>query len=214
VQRAGCSVTAGYIYIIDPGIEVNGRPVVKIGRTTRSPHKRLRELQTALPQKAALVHFARFPNVAVAEKHLHTVLARFHVQDGGGSEFFFLTPANAIALINGLAHQISACEAKRALEHDLENFLERVSGKLALKIAKVTALGAFVALLAYYVNFHDSLTAAVVESVVGWLMSVFFLTIPAYCVGDALAKLIWRREIEAERTRLISERYPAAADNY
>lgn len=44
-------MASGYVYIIDPHIQINGKTVVKIGMTTRNPHKRLKELQTSLPKR-------------------------------------------------------------------------------------------------------------------------------------------------------------------
>ena len=46
-------MSAGYIYVIDPHLKIEGRPIVKIGLTTRSPSKRVRELQTSLPHVLA-----------------------------------------------------------------------------------------------------------------------------------------------------------------
>jgi T5orf172 domain len=61
-------MSRGYVYVIDPHLGVEGRPVVKIGYTTQSPHRRLRELQTALPQRASLAAAVEFPNVEWAER--------------------------------------------------------------------------------------------------------------------------------------------------
>jgi hypothetical protein len=204
-------MSAGYVYVIDPGVEINGRRVVKIGRTTRSPWKRLKELQTAFPHKIALVHCAQFPNVAAAEKYLHTKLDQFRVKDGGGSEFFSLTPSEAVALINTFAHQTSAYEAKRALERELEDFLERVSGNLPFKLVKVALLATFIICLIYYARQYPTLGMALLASAGAWLMVAFFVGMAASLIGHALAKSIWRDDIRAERARLIVERYPAAA---
>jgi hypothetical protein len=61
-------MSRGYIYVIQPHhLKVEGRPVVKIGRTTRSPNTRLRELMTALPSGATLSYAAEFPDIKWAE---------------------------------------------------------------------------------------------------------------------------------------------------
>ena len=202
---------AGYVYVIDPRVEINGHRVVKIGRTTRSPQKRLKELQTAFPHKIVLVHCAQFPNVAAAEKYLHAKLDQFRVKDGGGSEFFSLTPSEAVALIDTLAHQTSAYEAKRALERELDDLLERVSGNLPIKLVKVALLATFVICLIYYATQYDTIGMTLLASAGAWLMVAFFVGMAASLIGHALAKFIWREDIKAERTRLVVERYPAAA---
>ncbi len=126
-------MSRGYVYVIDPHLGVEGRPVVKIGYTTRSPNRRLRELQTALPQRASLAAAVEFPNVEWAEKELHLALSHLSVRANGGTEFFFLTSKEATEHVYQLAYQVSVAEAKRAMEKDLEQFTEKISGGLAKK---------------------------------------------------------------------------------
>ena len=153
-------MTSGYVYVIDPHIQINGKPVVKIGMTTRNPHKRLRELQTALPHKASLVRAVQFPNAEAAERSLHKSLNTYRVQGGGGMEFFFLNPSDAVQIVNKLAYQVSAWEAKAALDRELERFSEQISGGLASRIGKWSIAAVFVGIFVFFTSEEGNFTSA------------------------------------------------------
>ena len=127
------SVSRGYVYVIKPHLKVGGRPVVKIGRTTRSPHTRLRELTTALPSGASLSYFAEFPDVKWAEARLHEVLGEQRVTEGGGTEFFYLSVTEAVTIVQTLAYRVSQVEAMAALKRDLESYLDTLGGGIGAK---------------------------------------------------------------------------------
>jgi hypothetical protein len=205
-------MASGYVYIIDPHIQINDKPVVKIGMTTRNPHRRLKELQTSLPHKASLIRAVRFPDAKAAERSLHKSLDTYRVRGGGGMEFFFLNPSEAVELVNKLAYQISAWEAKSALDRELERFSEQVSGGLSWRITKWSIASMFVGVFIFYTsqdgNFMSGFLAVLSAALFGvW----FFVGLVAQLVGDAIVKRIWGEEIKTERDRLL-QKFPAAKD--
>jgi hypothetical protein len=200
-------MSSGYIYVIDPHIQIRGRCVVKIGFTTRSPTKRLQELQTSLPQRASLVHFAQFPNAKWAEKRLHEALAKFKVKSGGGTEFFFLSSKEAIVIVNQLAYQISTYEATRALDRDLEVFQEKISNRLKKKFEGWSALTAVAALLTISLFYRRSETVALLF--VAWFPAAMLFGMIGAWIGRLIVNTVWKEQIASERERLL-EKYPAA----
>jgi hypothetical protein len=205
-------LSQGYIYVIDPHLQVKGRSVVKIGLTTRSPAKRLKEIQTSLPHAASMIHAAQFPDVKWAERHLHRALSSRNVKVKGGTEFFFLSPKDAVEIVNLLAYQVSVFEAKRALDRDLEQFINKISNKLSSKIAGLFSLAVFVGVLTFNARSAHSLNEYL-SLAFGATVLAFILTLIAgvigIVVGESAAKKIWKGAIAAERQRLL-EKYPAA----
>ena len=204
-------MASGYVYIIDPHIHINDKPVVKIGMTTRNPHKRLKELQTSLPHKASLVCAVRFPDAKAAERSLHKSLEIYRVRDGGGMEFFFLNPYHAVQIVNKLAYEVSAWEAKAALDRELENFSEQVSGGLTWKITKWSVAAMFVGVFIFYANQEESFSAGFLAILFALCGAWFFVGLAAQLVGNAIVRRIWSEEIKAERDRLL-QKFPAAKD--
>ncbi|WP_154660861.1 GIY-YIG nuclease family protein [Microvirga lotononidis] len=49
-------MTAGWIYVLDPHMTVNGRTVVKVGFTTRTVEQRARELGTGIPRGMSIAY--------------------------------------------------------------------------------------------------------------------------------------------------------------
>jgi hypothetical protein len=203
-------MSRGYVYVIDPHLGVEGRPVVKIGYTTRSPHRRLRELQTALPQRASLAAAVEFPNAEWAEKRLHLALAHLSVRANGGTEFFFLTSKEATELVYQLAYQVSVAEAKRAMEKDLEQFAEKISGGLAKRIAGWFALAGLVTPMLWSMMAGGDIGRIVANGLSGlWLALISGMV--GYFVGEKIVKRRWTEDIAMERNRLL-EKYPAARE--
>lgn len=199
-------MTKGYIYVIDPHINVQGRPVVKIGHTTRSPSRRLKEIQTALPHRASLIHVSEFPDVKWAEKSLHQFLSKRNVRAQGGKEFFFLNSKEAIEIVNTLAYQVSASEAKRALDHDLDSFIDKVSNNLPGRIAGICALVIFSGIIALMAKEISLILLLFAFVAVG---PAIFGGVAGLGIGKSIAQKIWKEQIASERARLL-EKYPAA----
>jgi hypothetical protein len=157
-----------------------------------------------------MIHAAQFPDVKWAEKRLHQVLSSKNVRAKGGTEFFFLSSRDAVEIVNALAYQVSVFEAKRALDENLERFVDKISNKFPLKIAVLFALvtfGGAITLFARGVSPH---------SLGDYLIFAFEATGPALfggiigvVVGQFVAKIIWKESIALEREHLL-EKYPAA----
>jgi len=210
------ALSKGYIYIIDPHMQVGGRSVLKIGLTTRSPHRRLKELQTSIPHRMSLIHAAEFPNVEWAERHLHQSLSNRNVRADGGKEFFFLNQNDAVEIVNVLAYQVSEVEAKRALDRDLNKFIEKISSHLSRRVSGRLALAAFIVIVVLIVANSGNTRGMgeflflIVFSVLGpALMGALIFGGIGMGIGDFIAKRKWKNEIALERQRLL-EVYPAA----
>lgn len=207
-------MSKGYIYVIKPhNLKVDGRPVVKIGRTTRSPSKRLRQLVTALPSGASLSYVAQFPDVRWAESYLHQALAKYRVTKGGGTEFFSLSVTQAITVVQTLAHKVSEVEAKAALERELDSYLDKLAGAMLDRMVKWMFFGAWaLSTLWVYMELVGSgslsLSLLALSAFFG-LVSAIFLTMLGNALGHKLAALYFRKELASARARLLSK-YPAA----
>lgn len=95
-------MSAGDVYIlINPAMP----DIVKIGKTTRNVHERVRELSaaTGIPQNFILVYHRHFANVDRAEAVVHTTLEAQGVRTSPNREFFRLSPTDAINALLGIA---------------------------------------------------------------------------------------------------------------
>jgi len=112
----------GWIYVLDPNMTVDGRPVVKIGYTTRTVEQRARELSTGVPGGMTVAYKLRVDNPRQVEGRIHGMLRSHRVSQGAGREFFALTPEEAISRIEGVALEISRERAKEAWSSELHAF--------------------------------------------------------------------------------------------
>jgi T5orf172 domain len=202
-------MSKGYVYIIKPHLKVGGRPVVRIGRTTRSPRTRLRELTTALPSGASLSYWDEFPDVKWAEAWLHEALGNHRVAKGGGTEFFYLSVTEAKTIVQTLAHKVSEVEARAALERDLDSYLD------TLTVFMLCVGWAIISLFLYRSFYADTGSSSFS---LGLLVVSLLLSVPAagfvvYPIADLLNRRIvkhyFRADVVRERERLLIK-YPAA----
>lgn len=94
-------MTQGYVYVLTnpamPGM-------VKIGRTTRDPVDRAKELRsTGVPTHFELFHASFVEDCEASERQIHTILAERGVRTVNDREFFEISPPDAVALIETLA---------------------------------------------------------------------------------------------------------------
>ncbi len=207
-------MSKGYIYVIKPhNVKVEGRPVVKIGRTTRAPQERLRQLMTALPSGASLSYVAQFPDVRWAESYLHQALAQYRVTKGGGTEFFSLSVTEAISVVQSLAHKVSEVEAKAALERELDSYLDTLSGGLLDKSIMWLFFGAWsISTLSIYIGEvgSGSLSLGLLAlSVLIGIVPALFVAMFGTLIIRKLAAIYFQKELASERERLLGK-YPAA----
>jgi hypothetical protein len=86
----------GYIYLI----QAEGQPRYKIGRTTRHPEVRLRELNgQQSPYQLLLVHFVEVADSGTAESYFHQKFSRYR-QHG---EWFEMSHSIANAVVKAFA---------------------------------------------------------------------------------------------------------------
>lgn len=89
---------SGYIYVmINPSLE----GMVKIGKTTRDPNDRVKELSsvTGVPTPFILVYYKQFDNCHYAEKRIHSILEQKGCRVSDNREFFNITPTDAIKIV-------------------------------------------------------------------------------------------------------------------
>lgn len=89
---------AGYLYVlVNPSMD----GIVKIGKTTRSPTLRSREIgsATGVPTPFLLVFDTAVSNCSAAERYVHERLEKRGLRVANNREFFRIMPPEAIALV-------------------------------------------------------------------------------------------------------------------
>ena len=89
----------GYIYVM---INQTFPNVVKIGKTTRDPNERVKELSaaTGVPTPFMLAYYREFNDCHTAEKVIHGYLERQGMRVNNNREFFQISTTEAIQLID------------------------------------------------------------------------------------------------------------------
>ena len=88
----------GYVYALtNPSMP----HLVKIGKTTRSPAERARELSgnTNIPTPFSVIYYASFDDCAAAEKYIHRELEEAGYRPSKNREFFEITVRDAVDII-------------------------------------------------------------------------------------------------------------------
>jgi hypothetical protein len=85
---------AGYIYFL----REDGTEYYKCGKTTRLPHDRLTDLQTANPRTLHLLAYIYSSNIREVEQFCHSSLQNWHYRN----EWYRMTEAEANSFINWL----------------------------------------------------------------------------------------------------------------
>jgi hypothetical protein len=145
-------VVAGYIYVLKPNLLVGGHSVVKIGMTTRSVAKRVRELSMGSPVALELVCSLHVEDPKAIEKHLHRKFAAYRISAGGGTEYFHIEAQHVVAEIDRIGAHISKQRARIARDAEVRKYKEEIgAGVLERRIEKITmrvSLTLFVSLIA------------------------------------------------------------------
>jgi hypothetical protein len=83
--------------LVNPSFE----GMVKIGKTTRDPNERVKELSSAtgVPTPFILVYYKQFKDCNIAEAEIHQILESKGYRLNESREFFKLSPTDAIRLI-------------------------------------------------------------------------------------------------------------------
>ena len=89
----------GYVYVmVNPSLP----NLVKIGKTTRDPNERVKELSaaTGVPTPFMLVYYKPFKDCHFAESIIHKYFEEKGARVSGNREFFQITPSEAIDFLN------------------------------------------------------------------------------------------------------------------
>ena len=89
----------GYIYVM---INQSLPNIVKIGKTTRDPNERAKELSaaTGVPTPFMLIYYKEFSNCHIAERVIHQYLEEQGKRVNNNREFFYISTMEAIQLID------------------------------------------------------------------------------------------------------------------
>jgi T5orf172 domain len=132
-------MTYGYVYVLTnramPG-------VVKIGRTERDPADRARELRTTgVPSPFELVHSSLVDDCEGVERQIHLLLAKRGVRHLPDREFFEISSAEAIELIETLSGQSKRSSFDFSRGSELSDLMASVSVPLGNElISEINAL--------------------------------------------------------------------------
>lgn len=96
-----CNSTEGYIYVMTNS-SIDGQ--VKIGKTTRDPYERAKELSSAtgVPTPFVVVFYKPFKDCHFAEKIIHQYLEKKGYRVSGNREFFSMTTTEAIDVVQSM----------------------------------------------------------------------------------------------------------------
>jgi hypothetical protein len=193
---------AGYIYILQPHVLIDGESVIKIGATTRTVAARVRELQQRSMVALDLVYSIAVDNPRLIEQQINARYADQRLA-GGGEGFFHMTAEEIIPEIEELVIGSGLSPAKRP-RHAEPARRQKASGsrsRSAMRIAShiiwflataVLGIGAIV-----YLPFE------IPVGMEGYVL-VAFLAVAAFIVklGMVLAKYL-------SSTHLFSRRFTA-----
>jgi hypothetical protein len=124
-QTKAARPTAGFIYVLKPRALLNEQEVIKIGMTTRSVAKRVRELSTGSMIGFDVAYSLRVENARELEKKLHNRFRRFRVH-GGGQEFFSVKADEVVKEIERIATEVSKERARFARDQEISLFKKQL----------------------------------------------------------------------------------------
>ena len=88
----------GYVYVLLTGYtDRTGEPLVKIGRTSRTPDHRNREISRGGPVGTRIVGAVTTRDTVGLERKVHQAFSRVRFAAGGGTEYFAVNPDEVLA---------------------------------------------------------------------------------------------------------------------
>jgi hypothetical protein len=118
--------SAGFIYILRPRVTLDGREVIKIGMTTSSVDRRVRQLRTGSMVPFDVVYSLRVENARNLERALHQRFQARRAVGGGGQEFFYVPAEEVIAEVERIATDVSRERARAARDRELRDFRNKI----------------------------------------------------------------------------------------
>ena len=202
----------GYVYVLRPNMTLNGKSIVKIGMTTRSVEKRVRELSTGSPVSFEVAHSIEVENAREFERTLHRRFASHRISNGGGTEYFSLEPEQVISEIENMAARVSAQRARESFASELNAF------KVEIGLAKLTRR---IDSLAWWPNFMLFSTGSVLawSFLRGWGLLLGFLGVAVLTryshrvIHRMLRQRLGNPRLDAlvdEKRDELAEKYPLA----
>ncbi|MDX7953924.1 GIY-YIG nuclease family protein [Lichenihabitans sp. Uapishka_5] len=198
---------SGYIYVLDPNLEVDGRRVLKIGYTTRSVRERVRELSTGMAGTFRVAHQRHVANPQLVEGRVHSALAGSRVK----REFFAVTVEKAVAAIDKVVDAVAMEDETFAWNRGMQEFKERTGIAAVERAAEARATQASRCIMA------ASAAICILGAYIAhplWLAAVA-LTPFLSMVGDAKRREWWRRVMVSEPYgKLVSDEYERLNQRY
>ena len=100
-NEESCDSTEGYVYVMTNS-SIEGQ--VKIGKTTRDPYERAKELSSAtgVPTPFVVVFYKPFKDCHFAEKIIHQYLEKKGYRVSNNREFFNMSIPEAIDVVQSM----------------------------------------------------------------------------------------------------------------
>jgi len=112
----------GYVYVVINSSKPN---LVKIGKTTKAPNEKVKELSSAtgVATPFILIYHRQFNNCHSAEKKIHTILEDKGVRFSDSREFFEISTTDAIHIVQNIDDEKEVVSEfiENASEDNIEN---------------------------------------------------------------------------------------------
>ncbi|MBN9590550.1 MAG: hypothetical protein BGN85_09185 [Alphaproteobacteria bacterium 64-11] len=189
-------MSAGFVYIIRPRQQLAGDEVIKIGMTTRSIQRRVKELSTGSHAGFDVIYSIRADNARQLESLLHRKFERFRVQ-GGGQEFFRLPASSVVCEIERIALEVSSDRARSERDKEFKSFKNQIGAtSLERRIATPLLLSFPIAwgYLYYYLVVKVGMEVfprAEWAGLVVALACMYILPVTIWWIGKRLYGVLW-----------------------
>lgn len=165
-------MTSGWIYVLSSNLSFEGKPLLKIGFTTRSVERRMKELQTGSVGSLSIEYIIQADDARQGEQLVHQRLAPFRVRIGGGKEFFSLEAEEAIRIIKGIALEVSSDAVNEEREARLNSYRSEIGAERISRIGSAVSLVTGVIFFVILYNIFQS----------GWVILAALFLFPVVCL--------------------------------
>ena len=110
---------AGYVYVLLTGYtDKSGVPLVKIGRTSRTPDHRNREISGGGPVGTTVVGAVTTRDMVALERKAHQAFLRVRFIGDGGTEYFAANPDDVLAWLRAETPRFEIESARDSAWHE------------------------------------------------------------------------------------------------
>lgn len=215
-------MTTGFVYIIRPRQQVAGDEVIKIGMTTRSVRRRVRELSTGSHAGFDIVYSIRADNARGLERLLHKRFGSFRVE-GGGQEFFRVPAQAVVAEVERIAIEVSSERARNERDTEMKSFKDQIGATAAELRISVPLILAFPVIWGYLyyllvvkigmATFQHSQWPEIIIAIA----AMYGIPLLIWRLGKSLYKILWEEFVKtkfgdrlAEKEIELRVKYPLA----